>query len=113
MQVSSIVSRGDNTIATPQWHHVVTGDAGEILGVVSFSTRCNENRPEVFLLHPRSKFLHDFAKAPQNKIVINNLSPVYQMLFLWVLRNTGNINTSSAPNGQRDPAFISQCIAHP
>ena len=36
------------------------------------------------------------CKAPQNKIGINNLSLVYQMLFfLWVLRNAETWETSA------------------
>ena len=73
-----------------------------------------QRKPPGSLLHPRSEFLRDFLEAPQNKIRINNLSPVYQVLFFVGFEkhgNTGNISTSSAPKGQRDPAF-SQRIAH-
>jgi hypothetical protein len=79
----------------------VIGDVGKILGVVSFSTQCNENRLGSLSSASKIEVSHDFAKAPQNKISINNLSPVYQMLFfLWVLGNTETRETSAQATRQ-------------
>lgn len=68
-----------------------------MLGVVSFSTRCNENRPRILSFASKIEVSTLFCKAPQNKIGINNLSSVYQMLFfLWGLRNAETWETSQA-----------------
>ena len=108
MQASSIVSRGDHTTATP-----------EMRGRYSASSHPQHDATktvrEAFLLHPRLKFLHDFAKL-LNKIGYkqpeSRVSDAVLLVGFEKRGNMGNISTSCAPNGQRDPAF-SQRIAHP